>query len=123
MATREFLERTRKTLRRDGQLLEASFLQLRLDRGLEKADPERVRELRRAFLSGAQCVYSIITGPASSEERVLRQLKLREEIGRFLVELMREQVPNMPKLAEFDGDQPGLFDAAVRRGRHDQGNG
>jgi hypothetical protein len=116
MASREFLARTRNTLTRDGRLLEAAFLQLRLDRGLEKADPERLAELRRAFLSGAQCVYAIVTapvdGPARPEEQALRRLKLREELGRFLVELMREQVPNMPKLAPFDDEQPGLFDAA-----------
>jgi hypothetical protein len=109
MATREFIERMRKTYMADGRWLEAYFLQFRLDYGLEKADPERLRELRRAFLTGAERVYTMMTlpvgippiavegGPAPlATEHVLRQLKLREEIGRFLIELLHENKDQAP---------------------------
>jgi hypothetical protein len=60
MAAKEFLEMTMKRLADEGKLVEAGWVGLRLAVGLENAPAEQLREMRLAFLGGAQHLFSSI---------------------------------------------------------------
>jgi hypothetical protein len=60
MAEKEFLENTMKRLADEGKLVEAGWVGLRLAVGLENAPAEQLREMRLAFLGGAQHLFSSI---------------------------------------------------------------
>src|SRR4249919_1634430 len=60
MAAKEFLEQTMKRLADEGKLIEAGWVGLRLAVGLENAPAEQLREMRLAFLGGAQHLFSSV---------------------------------------------------------------
>lgn len=60
MAAKEFLENTMKRLADEGKLVEAGWVGLRLAVGLENAPAQQLREMRLAFLGGAQHLFSSI---------------------------------------------------------------
>lgn len=60
MAAKEFLELTMKKLADEGKLVEAGWVGLRLAVGLENAPADQLREMRLAFLGGAQHLFSSI---------------------------------------------------------------
>lgn len=116
MAAKEFLEQTMRRLADEGKLVEAGWLGLRLAVGLENAPADQLREMRLAFLGGAQHLFSsvmtVLDPTSEPTDADLRRMHLiSAELEAAQKELVSsyekaEPAPKNQKPAERLGDAP-----------------
>lgn len=82
MASREALERLTKELIKEGLLVEAGFLSLRLATMPAEVSELQLREMRMAFFAGAQHVFSSIMSTLDGgEEATAADMKRLDDIA------------------------------------------
>lgn len=100
MNSREFLQGLTKQLANDGKLIEARWVGLRLACGLENAPAEQVREMRMAFMAGAQHTFhSILTvldpGEDPTDDDLRRMDLINRELTAFYHEMLAKGLNTM----------------------------
>jgi hypothetical protein len=92
MADRQFLEQLTKQLANDGKLIESGYVAMRLHCMDRDAPPDQVREMRMAFMAGAQHLFSSLMVTLDPEheptEADMRRMDLIDkELRAFIPEL------------------------------------
>jgi hypothetical protein len=93
MAERAHLEQLTKRLTDEGKLVEAGWVGLRLAVGLENAPADQLREMRLAFLGGAQHLFSSVMsvldpGAEPTDADLQRMSKIADELDAAQKELI-----------------------------------
>ncbi len=94
MADRAYLERLTKQLADQGKLIEAGWVALRLQAIPSNAPALQLREMRMAFMAGAQHLFASMIGmldPGTDEtpDDMKRMDLIHAELEAFCAELMR----------------------------------
>ncbi len=94
MADRAYLERLTKQLADQGKLIEAGWVALRLQAIPSNAPALQLREMRMAFMAGAQHLFASMIGmldPGTDEtpDDMKRMDLIHAELEAFRAELMR----------------------------------
>ncbi len=95
MADRAHLERLTKKLADDGKLIEAGWIGLRIAAGLIDAPRDQLDEMRKAYMAGAQHLFSSIMtflddGEDATEADMKRMTLIAAELEAFGAELLRD---------------------------------
>lgn len=99
MADRAHLERLTKQLADDGKLIEAGWIGLRIATGLISAPADQLDEMRKAYMAGAQHLFSSIMtfldeGEDPTEADMNRMSLIAAELEAFGDELLRDLPTN-----------------------------
>jgi hypothetical protein len=95
MADRAHLERMTKKLADEGKLIEAGWVGLRIAADLINAPPDQLSEMRKAYMAGAQHLYSSMMtlldeGEEPTEADMRRMALIDAELRAFGDELLRD---------------------------------
>src|SRR5215207_2685345 len=95
MADRAHLERLTKKLADDGKLIEAGWIGLRIATGLTDAPADQLDEMRKAFMAGAQHLFSSMMtfldeGEELTDADMNRMSLIVAELQAFGDELLRD---------------------------------
>lgn len=95
MANRAHLERLTKQLADDGKLIEAGWIGMRIAAGLTDAPAVQLDEMRKAFMAGAQHLFSSIMtmldeGAEPTDADLNRMSLIAVELEAFGDELMKD---------------------------------
>ena len=127
MADRGHLERLMQQLADEGKLIEAGWVGLRLAAGLANAPPDQLREMRLAFLGGAQHVFSSIMnvldpGAEPSDADLKRMDLIAAELETARGELVADYTKAKPPADEVPKQAPRLGDAPIEQRFREQMN-
>jgi hypothetical protein len=127
MADAAFLQQAMKRLADEGKLVEAGWLGLRIAAALENAPADQLREMRLAFLGGAQHVFSSVMnvldpGSEPTEADLKRMDLIADELAAAEKELLASYEKSERAKARPTAFQQTLGDAPIETDYREQMN-